>query len=141
MLGGGKAGKSLAIDRVLDLFARRGDDATEVKERIRETVTYSNISIIEGIGASQYGIGAVTARVAEAIVRDEHAILPVASHHDEYGTTISLPSVIGRLGVERVMCPELTDDERAELEESAQVLRDAAQTALDSLNDSRPAPG
>ena len=125
--------------RVLDLFARRGDDATEVRERISEAVTYSNISIIEGIGASQYGIGAVTARVAEAIVRD--AIFPVASHHKEYGTTISLPSVIGRLGVERVMCPELTDDERAELEKSAQVLRDAAQKALDSLNDSRPALG
>jgi L-lactate dehydrogenase len=127
--------------RVLDLFARRGDDATEVRERISEAVTYSNISIIEGIGASQYGIGAVTARLAEAIVRDEHAIFPVASHHKEYGTTISLPSVIGRLGVERVMCPELTDDERAELEKSAQVLRDAGQTALDSLNDSRHALG
>ena len=122
--------------RVLDLFARRGDDAAKVQERIRETVTYSNISIIEGIGASQHGIGAVTARIAEAIVRDEHAILPVASHHEEYGTTISLPSVIGRLGVERVMCPELTDEERDELEDSAQVLRHAAQTALDSLDDS-----
>jgi L-lactate dehydrogenase len=121
--------------RVLDLLARRGDDATEVQERISEAVTYSNISIIEGIGASQYGIGAVTARIAEAIVRDEHAILPVASYHDEYGTTISLPSVVGRFGVERVVCPDLTGEERAGLEESAQVLRDAAQTALDSLDD------
>jgi L-lactate dehydrogenase len=121
--------------RVLDLLARRGADAAEFQERIRQAVTYSNISIIEGIGASQHGIGAVTARIAEAIVRDEHAILPVASHHEEYGTTISLPSVIGRHGVERVMCPELTDAERAGLEDSAQVLRDAAQMALDSLED------
>jgi L-lactate dehydrogenase len=121
--------------RVLDLLTRRGDDPAEVQERIMQAVTYSNISIIEGIGASQHGIGAVTARIAEAIVRDEHAILPVASHHEEYGTTISLPSVIGRLGVERVMCPELTDEERAGLDESAQVLRHAAQTARDSLDD------
>jgi L-lactate dehydrogenase len=121
--------------RVLDLLARRGDDPIEVQERISEAVTYSNISIIEGIGASQYGIGAVTARIAEAIVRDEHAILPVASHHDEYDTTISLPSVVGRFGVERVVCPDLTGEERAGLKESAQVLRDAAQTALDSLDD------
>jgi L-lactate dehydrogenase len=122
--------------RVLDLLARRGDDAAEVEQRISEAVTYSNISIIEGIGASQYGIGAVTARIAEAIVRDEHAILPVAAHHEEYGTTISLPSVVGRQGVERVVCPDLTTEERAGLEESAQVLRDAAQTALNSLDDS-----
>ena len=120
--------------RVLDLLAQRGDDPAEVQARITEAVRYSNISIIEGIGASQHGIGAVTARIAEAIVRDEHAIMPVASHHEEYGTTISLPSVIGRRGVERVMCPELTDKERAGLDESAQVLREAAQTALDALN-------
>ena len=124
--------------RVLDLLARRGDDTAEVQHRISEAVTYSNISIIEGIGASQYGIGAVTARIAEAIVRDEHAILPVASHHQEYGTTISLPSVVGRFGVERVMCPDLTDKERTSLEESAQVLRDAAQTALNSLGATGP---
>ena len=99
-------------------------------------MTYSNISIIEGIGASQHGIGAVTARIAEAIVRDEHAILPVASHHHEYRTTISLPSVVGHPGVVQVMCPELTDEERTGLEESAQVLRDAVRTALDSLDDS-----
>jgi L-lactate dehydrogenase len=122
--------------RVLELLERRGDDPAVVQERIRDAVTYSNISIIEGIGASQHGIGAVTARIAEAIVRDEHAILPVASHHAEFGTTISLPSVIGHHGVERVMCPDLTDQERASLEESARVLRDAAQKALDSLDDS-----
>jgi L-lactate dehydrogenase len=119
--------------RALDLLARSGRDAAEVQARIRDAVTYSNISIIEGIGASQHGIGAVTARIAEAIVRDEHAILPVASHHDEYGTTISLPSVVGRHGVERVMCPELTGEERAGLEQSAQILREAARTALDAL--------
>lgn len=119
---------------VLDLFAERGDDPEEAKQRITEAVTYSNISIIEGIGASQHGIGAVTSRIAEAIVRDERAILPVAAHHDEYGTTISLPSVVGRHGVERVLCPELADDERAGLDESAEVPRESARTAFDSID-------
>ncbi len=121
--------------RVLDLLAQRGDDPAEAQKRITDSVAYSNISIIEGIGASQYGIGAVTARIAEAVVRDEHAILPVAAHHEEYGTTISLPSVIGRKGVERVICPELSDEERKGLEESAQVLRDAAHAALDAATE------
>ncbi|MEU6784956.1 hypothetical protein ABZ912_37660 [Nonomuraea angiospora] len=36
--------------------------------------------------ASQYGIAAVTARLTEAVLRDEHAVLPVAAHHPARGT-------------------------------------------------------
>lgn len=38
-------------------------------------IRYANITIIDGIGAGQYGIGALTARLAEAVLRDEHAAL------------------------------------------------------------------
>ena len=37
---------------------------------------YADITIIEGIGASQYGVGMVAARVAEAVPRDERACIP-----------------------------------------------------------------
>ncbi|TFC17410.1 lactate dehydrogenase [Cryobacterium algoritolerans] len=118
--------------RVLDLLARRGDDVEEQKTRIRKAVTYGNISIIEGIGASQHGIGAVVARITEAILRDERAVLPVASYLPEYGTTIALPSIVGARGVIDTILPTLTDEERDGLADSAQILRDAGQFALAS---------
>ncbi|GAA4283323.1 L-lactate dehydrogenase [Brevibacterium daeguense] len=118
--------------RVLDLIAETGEDVADVQDRIREAVKYSNISIIEGIGASQHGIGAVVAQIAEAIVDDSHAIMHVASHHERYGTFIGLPTVLGRTGVVRILEPELTEEEQALLDESARILREADQVAFDS---------
>jgi len=125
--------------RVVDLFAQRGDDVEATRKRIQDAVTFGNISIIEGIGASQHGIGAVVGRIAEAIVRDENAVLPVASYRDEYGATLGLPSVLGARGVARTIAPALSDDERAALEASAAVLRDAAALALASAGTPGPA--
>ena len=57
---------------------------------------FGNISIIEGNDASQFGIGMVSARIAEIILRDEREMIPVGCFHPQYGTTFSLPSVLGR---------------------------------------------
>src|SRR5712671_5671441 len=43
-----------------------GDD---FRATIEKEVRYANITIIEGIGASQYGIGMVCARIAEIVLR------------------------------------------------------------------------
>ena len=53
--------------RVKDLIAWRGLAFDEVRQAVEHDVRYANTSIIEGIGASQYGIGMVTARIAAAI--------------------------------------------------------------------------
>ena len=42
-------------------------------DKIEKDVRYANITIIEGIKASQYGIGMICARIAEIVVRDEQA--------------------------------------------------------------------
>lgn len=86
---------------------------------------YANITIIEGIGASQLGIRIASARIAEAILRDERAVMPIGSYQPKYGVTLSLPSVLGRQGVTRVYEPEMSEDEKKGLEQSAGALRDA----------------
>lgn len=118
--------------RVVDLLARRGEEVEEQKNRIQKAVTFGNISIIEGIGASQYGIGAVVARLTNAILRDEHAVYPVASYLDEYGTTVAIPSILGARGVVETVLPTLTEAEAEGLAASAEVLREASQLALTS---------
>jgi L-lactate dehydrogenase len=45
--------------------------AQTVREELEREVRYANITVIEGIGASQYGIGMVSARLTEMILRDE----------------------------------------------------------------------
>jgi L-lactate dehydrogenase len=92
---------------------------------IEREVRYANITIIEGIGASQYGIGMVCARIAEIILRDESAVLPIGSYQPRFGVTLSLPSVLGRAGISQVLEPEMSNPEREALDRSAQQIKEA----------------
>jgi L-lactate dehydrogenase len=93
-----------------------------------------NISIIEGTGASRYGIAAVVARLSAAVLRDERVLLPVGIYHPKYGTTLSLPAVVGANGVDDVLEPRMTVDERDGLERSAAILRAATRDCEDALD-------
>ncbi len=85
----------------------------------------ANITIIEGINASQYGIGMACGRIVEAMTRDEHAVFPLGVHMPHYGVTLSMPVVVGRQGVVRTLTPPMAPEERAALERSAATLRRA----------------
>jgi L-lactate dehydrogenase len=119
---------------VLELF---GDSSTSqvVREEVEREVRYANITVIEGIGASQYGIGMVSARLTEMILRDERAVIPVGCYNPTFGVTLSLPSVIGREGVQRVLEPEMSAAEQQGLQRSADAIK-AALSRL-SLKESR----
>jgi L-lactate dehydrogenase len=110
---------------VEQLIANRGMSFDELRRSVEHDVRYANISIIEGIGASQYGIGIVAARIAEAIARNEQTVFPVGSFVARYGVTLSLPSVVGWIGVSDVLSPEMSDDETRALDRSAERLRAA----------------
>ena len=45
-------------------LGQREEEAREFRERIEQEVRYANITIIEGTGASQLGIGLAAARSA-----------------------------------------------------------------------------
>jgi L-lactate dehydrogenase len=92
---------------------------------IEKEVRYANITIIEGIGASQYGIGLVCARIAEIVLRDERAVVPIGVYNSKFGATLSLPGVVGRVGCLQVLEPPLSNDERVGLEKCIETLRKA----------------
>ena len=96
-----------------------------IRHEVEQDVRFANISIIEGTGASQLGIGVVAARIVEMIGRDEGAVVPIGSYQDKFGVTLSLPSRLGREGVTRVFMPAMTEDEARALDESAATLRHA----------------
>lgn len=96
-------------------------------EAIAARVREAAYEIIRRKGATYYAIGAALARIIEAIARDEGAILTVSSLVDgPYGLAdvcLSLPTIVGREGIRRVLPIPLSPDERARLERSAQILR------------------
>jgi L-lactate dehydrogenase len=102
----------------------------DLRERVEEHVRFANITIIEGNDASQFGIGAVCARIAEAILRDERVVLPVAAYRERYGVTIALPTVVGRAGAAGGLEPSMSADERHAFQASAATLRQAARGVL-----------
>jgi L-lactate dehydrogenase len=104
-----------------------GSSFDDFRNSIERDVRYANITIIEGNAASQFGIGIVSARIAEAVLRDERAVLPIGTYNTKYGVTLSLPSVVGREGVNRILEPAMSDEERRALDQSAEVLRQAVQ--------------
>jgi L-lactate dehydrogenase len=108
---------------VANVLAKQNIAFADFRKAVEEDVRYANITIIEGTGASQYGIGMVASRVAEVILRDELAVMPVGSHNAHYGVTLSLPSIVGSHGVEEVLWPDMSDEEVAGLERSAERLK------------------
>jgi malate dehydrogenase len=79
-------------------------------------------------GSAYYAPSAGAVQMVEAIVRDQKRILPCAAWLEgEYGMSglyLGVPCKLGRNGLERVIEVELTADERAALERSAEAVRE-----------------
>jgi L-lactate dehydrogenase len=114
---------------VTSLLKERGEKLDDLRTQIESDVRYANIAIIDGHDASQYGIGIVSTRIAEMVLRDEHAVIPIGSYQREFGVTLSLPSVVGSEGIVAVMQPVLSENERRALERSVESLRRALERA------------
>src|SRR6201987_143642 len=112
------------------LLQERGESLADLRAKVESEVRYANITIIEGHDASQYGIGIVSARIAEMVLRDEGSAIPIGSFQREFGVTLSLPSVVGRGGVTAILPPELSAEERDGLRKSAENLRTALERVM-----------
>jgi malate dehydrogenase len=75
-----------------------------------------------------YAPGAAVAQMVEAVVLDQKRVLPCTAHLEgEYGIDglyMGVPVKLGASGVEEIVEIELADEERAELEKSADAVRD-----------------
>jgi len=104
----------------------------ESMKKILEEVKNSAYEIIEKKHATYYGIAMSVRRICEAIIRDEKSILPVSSiQKGEYGienVALSIPAIVGREGVEKVVPIKLSDTEKKELIKSANTLKNVLDT-------------
>ena len=106
----------------------------ESMERIYKTVRDRAYDIIQKKGATYYGVAMAVARIAESIVMNENAVLPVTSLMEgEYGLEglcISVPTIVSQKGAEKVLEIPLSDEEKEKLLSSAKELKEV----LDGLD-------
>src|SRR5512147_298552 len=99
------------------------DDYATIDEKVRRAAYH----IIEGKGATYYGIGSAIARIVEVILQDERSILtvctPTADVVGVKDVTVSLPNLIGGEGIIKTFFPTLSDTETAALRASAKLVR------------------
>ena len=105
-------------------WALRGQsDYEQATRSLYESVRDSAYEIIRRKGATYYGIAMAVGRIAQCIVRDERAVLPVSAvlngQYGLRGLSLSVPSIVGRRGLERVLEIPLSQDERSALAASA----------------------
>lgn len=95
-------------------------------KEIYESVRDSAYEIIKRKGATYYGVAISVAHIASCIVNNTHTMLPVSTLCEgQYGLNdlcLSLPSIIGRNGIEDVLEIHLANDEKKQLHESASAL-------------------
>lgn len=102
----------------------------ESMNKIFESVKNSAYEIIEKKQATYYGIAMAIKRICQTIVRDEKSILPVSSLvTGEYGindVVLSLPAIVGKDGVEKIVPIQFNEEELNKLNESAEFLSSVA---------------
>lgn len=101
-------------------------------QKLYENVRDSAYDIIKKKGATYYGIAMAVCRIAECIQRNEHSILPVSSliegHYGLDGVCMSVPTIVGSEGVEKVLDIQLSGDEQLKLLRSSEALKKVLDT-------------
>ncbi len=121
---------------VANYSADRGQPLDEdARTRLFTSTRDAAYAIIQNKGATYYAVAAGLSRLVEAIVRDQHTVLSVSSLVcGAYGIDdvyLSLPAVVSRRGIERVLQLDLNDTEVEGLRRSAEILR----ASIDAIRD------
>ena len=101
-------------------------------DEIAHDVRNAAYTVIRGKGATNYAIGLTGARIVEAVLGDEHAVLPVSTVLGGIrgidGMALSLPSVVGGDGAHPVAETPMSVDEELLLAASADAIRASFET-------------
>ena len=115
----------------MDEFCRRQDielteaDRADIDQRVRRAA----YAIIDGKGATYYGIGSALARIVESVIEDQRTILTVCAPTENVAgvedVTLALPRLVGGDGILATFPQPLSGDEGIALHRSATIIREA----------------
>ncbi len=110
----------------------------EIKAKIDDCVRNAAYKIIDGKGATYYGIAGGLCRICQAITTNEYAILTVSSLHEDIegikDVCLSMPSVIGKRGIHSVIYPRLSESEHRDVKFSAEKIKEHSDIALEQIS-------
>lgn len=105
------------------------DKIDEIIERTRKGG--GEIVSLLGNGSAYYAPAASIVQMAEAIIKDKKRILPAIAYLEgEYGYDgmyLGVPTVLGGDGIEKVIELDLTEEEKAQLDQSADSVKNVMQ--------------
>ncbi len=103
------------------------DSSQDLLNDLHEQVKNAAYEIIEKKGSTYYAVALAVNRITEAILHDQRSILTVSTLLEgQYGireACVSVPCIIGRGGVRKILEISLSDPEREGLTKSAEIVR------------------
>lgn len=121
------AGMNLTDYCETNMMACSDADLNQIFTQTRDAAYH----IIERKGATFYAIGTGLERIIEAVLRDQSTVLSVSSlidgYYDIQDVCFSLPTVIDRGGIDRVLKLKLNNEEKTGLVKSANILKNTIQ--------------
>lgn len=96
------------------------------KEWVLEETREAGMTIINGKGSTEFGIGRALCEMAACILRDEKKILPASvlleGEYGQSGVHCGVPCLIGKDGIEKIIQLALNEEEMEQLGRSCQVI-------------------
>lgn len=100
----------------------------ETEKVIAEDVKNCAYEVINRKGATAFAVAVALVRIVEALLRDEKTILTVSTLLNDYcgvsDTYLSVPTVVGKNGVEKVLSVDFSDEEKEKFTSSARIMRE-----------------
>ncbi|KAG9326930.1 hypothetical protein KVV02_001880 [Mortierella alpina] len=81
--------------------------------------------IIDLKGATSFGIAAVVSDLALCITLNKLTVIPLSTYCERFNACLSFPVSLGTNGIERIVYPDMDENEIAMVEASAKATRDA----------------
>jgi len=111
-----------------DFCRQRGIDLNDdVRAKIDNNVRRAAYNIIDGKGATYYGIGSALAKICDVILHDQRSIMTVCTPQPEIASvedvTVAMPHMIGGDGIIDSFPLPLSDKEQSKLHDSASLIR------------------
>lgn len=104
-----------------------------LREEIRTEVVQAAYTIIEGKGSTNYAVGLASTRIIEAVLRNEHRVLPVSTRIDDdtldiHDVCMSMPTIVDARGAAKRLFIPMSMEEMEQLRASAANVKAAARS-------------
>lgn len=95
---------------------------------LKQSVRGGGWNILTGKGWTSFGIATATAQIVDAVLSNAKQVFPLAVFSKEMEIYIGQPAIIGSEGVTSILKPPLTEEEKADLIASSNVIKAALET-------------